>query len=65
MTDWGGYTIGRPDKLPTNMTKDAAIKMLRAELEDVLSWALTEKAPLREQEIESIRKVLAGTKGAK
>ena len=38
---------------------------LREELREVLSWAVIEKAPLREQEIASIRAALAGADDAK
>lgn len=41
----------------------AAPNMLQ-ELKDILGWALTEKAALREQEIESIRAVIAKATGA-
>ena len=36
----------------------AAAPALRDELRDVLEWALVERAPLRQQEIDSIRAAL-------
>ena len=41
----------------------AAAPDLLDELLDVLDWAVTERAPLRKQEIESIRKVIAKATG--
>lgn len=41
----------------------AAAPNLLNELKEVLDWALVEKAPLREQEINSIRKVIAKAEG--
>lgn len=41
----------------------AAAPELLGELIDVLQWATQERAPLREQEIESIRKVIAKATG--
>ena len=41
----------------------AAAPDLLDELLSVLDWAVTERAPLREQEIESIRKVIAKATG--
>ena len=38
--------------------QEAEIALLRNELEEVLGWARKEKAPLREQEIASIARVL-------
>jgi hypothetical protein len=38
----------------------AEVAKLRAELQNVLEWSLVEKAPLRAQEIKSIRAALAG-----
>ena len=43
-----------------NAEQRAEIERLRAELRDVLSWAITERAPLRQQEIDSIREALNG-----
>ena len=37
----------------------ARIEALEMELSEVLTWAKVEKAPLRQQEIDSIRRVLA------
>ena len=37
----------------------ATNKELLAELQDILAWALTERAPLREQEIASIERIIA------
>jgi hypothetical protein len=37
----------------------ARIEALEMELSEVLAWAKVEKAPLRQQEIDSIRRVLA------
>lgn len=42
----------------------AAAPELLAELRDILDWAVTEKAPLRAQEIASIRAVIAKATGA-
>jgi hypothetical protein len=45
------------------MTKNKAIELLRQELKDILIWHRTEKIPLREQELRSIRATLADTEG--
>jgi len=44
------------------MTKDRAIELLRDELQAILEWHKCEKIPLREQELESIRRTLAETR---
>lgn len=41
-------------------TARAEAQRLQAELREILQWATVEKAPLREQEIASIRAALAG-----
>lgn len=43
------------------MTAKDKAERLAQELREVLGWALTEKKPLREIEIESIRKALQET----
>ena len=45
-------------------TQEAATKMYE-ELKEILSWAQVERAPLREAEMESIRRVLAKAEGRK
>lgn len=41
----------------------AAAPRMLAELREILDWALMERAPLREQEIRSIRAVIAEAEG--
>jgi hypothetical protein len=44
------------------MTQEDKISILRLELLAVWEWAVTEQAPLRQQEIDSIKKVLRETR---
>lgn len=61
------YTIDghRPGALEAsaNAKLIAAAPEMLAELREMLEWALTEKAPLRAQEIASIRAVIAKATG--
>jgi len=49
----------KQDEAQANAKLIAAAPDLLAELQEVLDWALTEKAPLRAQEIKSIRAAIA------
>jgi hypothetical protein len=42
-----------------------ALSVLVGALEEVIAWALEERAPLRSQEIEALRKALRQAQGAK
>ena len=53
----------RAEEMKANARLIAAAPDLLDELLDVLDWAVTERAPLRNQEIESIRKVIARATG--
>ena len=53
----------RPEEHAANVRLIAAAPDLLDELLSILDWAVTERAPLREQEIESIRKVIAKATG--
>lgn len=52
------------NQVAANARLISAAPELLAELQDVLDWALVEKAPLRQQEIDSICAVIAKAKGA-
>ena len=56
-------TTGASVQTKANARLIAAAPDLLDELLSVLDWAVTERAPLREQEIESIRKVIAKATG--
>ena len=61
--NWNGISRATSVTGQANARLIAAAPDLLDELLSVLDWAVTERAPLREQEIESIRKVIAKATG--
>ena len=61
--NWNGISRATSVTGQANARLLAAAPDLLDELLSVLDWAVTERAPLREQEIESIRKVIAKATG--
>ena len=58
VVNWNGISRSTSVTGQANANLIAAAPDLLDELLSVLDWAVTERAPLREQEIESIRKVI-------
>lgn len=56
-----GSTVSMDEYHAALDRRESRIAKLKTELRNILEWAATERAPLREQELESIRKVLAET----